>query len=352
MDNDFARYACQIPLEGFGKTAQKKLECAKVLVVGVGGLGCPASLYLASSGVGNIGLADDDTVAVKNLHRQILYNESNIGKPKVDSAQKVLKSLNSKLSVTNHDRITFENVRDIIKKYDVVVDCSDNFDTRYLLNDACVIEKKPLVYGAIFQYEGQVAVWNINNQDGSPSPNYRDIFPTIDDRNIPSCTDGGVLPTIGGIIGCIQASEAIKLITGVGRILKSKLLIFDSATMSSYVVNLPDRTRIRIDKLTDNSPGTIDIDKFKKVYNDKSYEIIDVRTKKEHETFSIGGKNIPLDQIIDNGIKLDLHKITIFYCKAGSRSLKAAKLAKIKNPNCELYSLAGGVDLWLENHQG
>ena len=341
-----------MPLKGFGKTAQQKLAQAKVLVIGVGGLGCPASLYLVSSGVGNIGLADDDNVAVKNLHRQILYGESDISKSKVKSAEKTLKKLNPKVNITRHPRITYENVIQIIKNYDVIVDCSDNFDTRYLLNDACVIEKKPLVYGAIFQYEGQVAVWNVKNHDNTYSPNYRDIFPSVDDSNIPNCAEGGVLPTIGGIIGCIQASEVIKLITGVGDALKSKMLIFDSFNMNSYSVNLPDRSQVNIEKLTDNLPKMMSIDEFKKIKMDQNYKIIDVRTIKEHQVFNLGGQNIPLDRIISEGIALDSSKKTIFYCKAGSRSQKAAKKATINNPTCEVYSLAGGVDLWLDKHQG
>ncbi|MBS1528645.1 MAG: HesA/MoeB/ThiF family protein, partial [Bacteroidetes bacterium] len=217
MDEDITRYSCQIALPGFGKTAQKRLRQAKVLVVGGGGLGCPALQYLAAAGVGTIGIADHDTISLSNLHRQILYTPSEVGLKKAIVACEKLRKQNPSIGVIAHDiKVNSDNVVDLIRPYDIIVDGTDNFETRYLLNDAAVLLGKPLIYGAIYQFEGQVAVWNTKNEDGSISPNYRDLYPEVNASQIPNCADGGVMPTLAGIIGCMQANEAIKYITSPG----------------------------------------------------------------------------------------------------------------------------------------
>src|SRR5665213_3594319 len=214
MHLDFTRYSCQLALPGFTEAIQQRLQTAKVLIAGAGGLGCPSSLYLASAGVGVIGIADYDTVSISNLHRQVLYTNEDIGLKKVIVATTKLQQHNPGISVIAHDiKINSENVMDLIRSYDLVIDCTDNFETKYLLNDACVMQGKPLVYGAIYQFEGQVSVWNVVNEDGTHSPNYRDIFPEVNPMMIPNCADGGVMPTLAGIIGCIQANEVIKYFT-------------------------------------------------------------------------------------------------------------------------------------------
>ncbi|HEY4194448.1 MAG TPA: HesA/MoeB/ThiF family protein, partial [Mucilaginibacter sp.] len=220
MPEDFTRYSCQIALPGFGESAQLLLQQAKVLIVGAGGLGCPAAQYLTAAGIGTLGIADFDTISTSNLHRQVLYTPDDAGLKKVAIACERLQKQNPAVRLVTHDiKITSHNVMDIMRRYDIILDGTDNFETRYLLNDAAVLLEKPLVYGAIYQFEGQVAVWNIKNADGTYSPNYRDMFPEVDATQIPNCAEGGVIPTLAGIIGCMQANEVIKYITKTGDIL-------------------------------------------------------------------------------------------------------------------------------------
>ncbi len=343
-NDDFVRYSCQISLDGFGIDAQKRLKKARVLIVGVGGLGCPASLYLAAAGVGTIGLADGDKIDLKNLHRQILYQKSDLGKPKTTVAKKLLLQQNPETIIVCHSRIVPENVIKIVENYDLVVDCSDNFDTRYLVNDACVLSGKPLVYGAISQYEGQVAVWNIKQGDRF-STNYRDIFSSVDDRFIPNCSEDGVLPTVGGIIGCIQASEVIKYITGISPVLKNKLLLFDALSMTSYTINLPEYTSAKIDKLGPDETGftTISAKDFIRFKNDQKFQIVDVRSREEHKTFNLGGINIPIDEYLSGHSELNSSKATVFYCRTDVRSSQAAQKALHDTPDAKIFVLSGGV---------
>lgn len=344
--NDLTRYACQLPLDGFGKSAQQKLSKAKVLIVGVGGLGCPASLYLTSIGVGEIGLADFDRISLKNLHRQILFNEKDVGRIKAKVAAKRLKLQNPSVNFACHTKkITSKNVMDIINQYDIVVDCTDNFTTRYLLNDACVIQKKPLVYGAIFQFEGQVAVFNIKKGDKF-TPNYRDVFPNADDAFVPNCDEGGVLPAIAGVIGSIQAGEVIKLVTGIGEVLVGKLFIFNLQNMKSYTTYLPAFSKVKIEKLEQDIIPVISTDKFKKEIGKKGYELIDVRTKEEHSLSNIGGRNIPLHDLKQNISLYKFDKPTVVYCRSGARSASAVKLILNFNPKAKVKNLEGGILAW------
>lgn len=215
MEDNFERYQCQIALPGFGISSQQLLENARVLIIGMGGLGCPSAQYLVSSGIGTIGIADDDTVSLSNLHRQILYTPEDTGLSKVEVAARRLQQQNPSVNIVTHNlRVTSENVINLISEYDLIIEGTDNFETKYLLNDACVLAGKPLIYGAIYQHEGQVSIWNVLQNDGTYSPNYRDVFPDIEASRIPNCREGGVIPTLAGIVGCMQANEAIKYITG------------------------------------------------------------------------------------------------------------------------------------------
>ena len=198
------------------------------MIVGAGGLGCPASLYLTASGIGTIGIADYDVISVSNLHRQVLYTNREVGLKKSLTACKKLQEQNPGIRLVPIDeKITAQNVMEMIQPYDIIIDCTDNFDTKYLLNDACVLSGKVMVYGAIYQYEGQVAVFNSLNEDGTRSPNFRDIFPNVNAAQIPNCAEGGVMPALAGIIGCIQANEVIKYFTGQGELLAGKIMMFD-----------------------------------------------------------------------------------------------------------------------------
>ncbi|MBD0294073.1 MAG: HesA/MoeB/ThiF family protein, partial [Flavisolibacter sp.] len=210
------RYQRQVILQEFGEAGQQKLLQAKVLVIGAGGLGCPVLQYLAAAGVGVVGIADDDIVSLTNLHRQVLYSMSDIGKSKVERAAAILRQLNPDIEIIPyHLRLTNKNALDIITAYDIVVDATDNFPTRYLLNDACVLLSKPLIYGAVSKFEGQVAVFNGVGSSGEKSVNYRDLFPVPPQEDeVPNCAEAGVLGVLPGIIGSLQAGEVIKLITG------------------------------------------------------------------------------------------------------------------------------------------
>jgi sulfur-carrier protein adenylyltransferase/sulfurtransferase len=350
MQQEFLRYSCQIALPGFGEATQQQLQNAKVLIVGAGGLGCPAAQYLAASGVGTIGIADFDVISVSNLHRQILYTPEEVGLKKAVIACKKLQQQNPAVKLVVHDvKITPENVLEIINEYDIVLDGTDNFDTRYLLNDACVLKGKPLVYGAIYQYEGQVAVWNIQNADGTRTPNYRDLFSEVNSTQIPNCAEGGVIPTLAGIIGCMQANEVIKYITKTGELLAGKVLIFDAQSMQSRVIKIGSVTKTSITTLQETVEiQTISKEDLQRAIENETFELIDVRTPEERITFDIGGRNIPLSDLQNNTIDLSFDKPIVFYCASGKRSVEAAKIIKKQHPEAKVMSLEGGTKAWLE----
>ncbi|WP_261511740.1 HesA/MoeB/ThiF family protein [Chryseobacterium paludis] len=341
MNNPLERYHCQMALPGFGASSQELLKNAKVLIVGMGGLGCPSAQYLASSGIGTIGLADDDIVSESNLHRQILYTSNDIGTYKVDVAVKKLQQQNPYISIIPYNlRVNSSNVMDLISEFDLVIEGTDNFETKCLLNDACVLTGKPLIYGAIYQYEGQVSIWNVLQEDGTYSPNYRDIFPNAEESQVPNCREGGVIPTLAGIVGCMQANEAIKYFTNPEDSLAGKLWMMNVLNGSTQIIKLR-KTSMQITSL----PQTIETITFELLIQEKDrFEIIDVRTPKEHEQFNIGGINIPLEELQDH-----LHYISsssdsiVLYCKSGKRSAEAVR--KIKNifPEKEVFSLKDGI---------
>jgi adenylyltransferase/sulfurtransferase len=237
-EEQIKRYARHIILPEVGGKGQEKLLNSKVLVIGAGGLGSPAILYLAAAGVGTIGIVDFDVVDLSNLQRQIIHNTERVGAPKVESARKTVEMLNPDVKViTYNTRISKENIMDIIKNYDVVLDGTDNFPTRFLINDACYFAGKPLVSAAMLRFEGQVSVFDFRNKEKSPC--YRCLFPEPPPPGlVPSCQEAGILGSIGGIMGCIQATEAIKLILGIGEPLVGKLLIMDALSMEFRKVKL------------------------------------------------------------------------------------------------------------------
>ncbi len=340
---DLSRYHCQIALPGFGETSQQLLQQARVLVVGAGGLGCPALQYLVAAGIGTTGLADDDVVSVTNLHRQILYGPGDIGKKKVKVAIGRLQQQNPDINLIAHDlRVDSFNALALINSYDIIVDGTDNFETRYLLNDAAVMAGKPLVYGAIYQYEGQLAVWNVKNADGSYSPNYRDLYPQVDATQIPNCAVGGVIPTLAGIIGCLQANEVIKLIKRSKDVLAGKVMVFDAQTLQSRIIKIGLVTKTNIQSLQATS-AIPTITKSELENNPEKYEFIDVRTIQEHDLFNIGGKNIPLDELADHIALFNRNTPIVFYCATGKRSAEAVKLVKGVFPDAEVYSLVSGI---------
>ena len=358
MQLNFERYSCQLALPGFTEAVQIKLLDSRVLIVGMGGLGCPAAQYLASTGIGTLGIADYDVVSISNLHRQILYGPMDEGRSKTTIACERLQKQNPSINIIEHNiEISSTNVFDIINGYDIVVDCTDNFPTRYLLNDACVITKKPLVYGAIYQYEGQAAVWNMPNADGTMSPNYRDLFPSVNASEIPNCSEGGVIPPIAGMIGCLQANEVIKILTGSGNVLAGKLLIIDAATCISRVISIGNVSKVSINglEITDKIE-LLSIAQFENLRGLNKVQVVDVRTNEEREVFNIQGIHLPLDIIRNNDlleIELNDNDPIVLYCESGKRSEEAGILLKNKFPGKVFFSLKGGLKAWkLFYHHG
>lgn len=343
MNSEFVRYSCQIALPGFREEAQIKLQNAKVLVVGAGGLGCPAAQYLAAAGVGTLGIADFDIVSDTNLHRQVLYGPVDFGKKKVTVACDRLQLQNPGIKLIPHDlKVTSKNVLELFKNYDIIVDGTDNFETRYLVNDSAVLTGIPVVYGAIYQFEGQVSLWNLKKDNGDLSPNYRDVFPRVNASQIPNCSEGGVIPTIAGVIGSLQANEVIKYITGIGELLAGKILVFDAQSLQSRIIKIGDTTKTYIHTLQESiEVKTITIEELQ---NEKNIQLIDVRTAEERHQFDIGGELIPLAELDEYIDSLNSQIKTVFYCATGKRSADAVKMMKKKYPNADVYSLEGGIN--------
>lgn len=341
MSNPLERYHCQMALPGFGASSQELLKNAKVLIVGMGGLGCPSAQYLTSSGIGTIGLVDNDTVSESNLHRQILYAPEDIGKSKVDVAAKKLHQQNPTVKIIPFNfRVTSENVMDLISQFDLIIEGTDNFETKCLLNDACVLTGKPLVYGAIYQYEGQVSIWNVIQKDGTYSPNYRDVYPNAEESQVPNCREGGVLPTLAGIVGCMQANEAIKYFTNPEDSLAGKLWMMNVLNGKTQIIKLR-KTSVQITGL----PQTIETITFEQLMQEKDhFEIIDVRTPQEHDEFNIGGINFPVEELQNHSDYISgCDRPILVYCLSGKRSAEAVR--KIKNifPEKEVLSLKEGI---------
>ena len=362
------RYNRHLILDEFGLKNQIKLKNSKVLVVGAGGLGCPALLYLAAAGIGNLGIVDFDQVDESNLQRQILYTSDDVGLDKADRAVFRLHERNPLIQYKAISRkITSQNALNILDGYDVVMDGSDNFPTRYLLNDACVLLNIPLVYGSILKFEGQVAVFNHRKHD-TFSANYRDIFPTPPDPSfVPNCAEAGVLGVLPGIIGALQANEVIKIITGIGEVLSDRLLLLDSQTLEQNIIKIKNHnTRQSIS-------GLIDYDEFcglsdqnnKSLKSNKTpmkevtvqelknmmdsgadFQLIDVREPHEFDICNLGGELIPQGQIPQNADKISKSKQVIIHCRSGARSGNMVQWLEKNHGYENLYNLKGGILAW------
>lgn len=354
MENEWLRYSCQLVLPGFGAERQQRLHASKVLVVGAGGLGCPVAQYLVAAGVGTVGIADYDTVSIGNLHRQFLYTPAEVGQKKAPLAAAKLQQQNPLVHVVPHDlKLTSANVMAVLANYDLVVDGTDNFDTRYLLNDACVLQDKPLVYGAIYQYEGQVAVWNVPNQDGTRSPNYRDVFAEVDALRVPNCAEGGVIPPLAGIIGCMQANEVIKYLTGSDDVLAGKLLVYDAQSAQSRVIKIGHATSVTIPSLQDTETiPTITVEALRRALEESAVALVDVRSPEEREAFHIGGRHVPAGEIENGSLTFESSLPVVLYCASGKRSAEAVKRLRGRYPAIAFLSLEGGLKAWKEAAQG
>lgn len=335
-DIEQIQYARQINLAEIGVLGQQKLKNTSVLLVGIGGLGCPILLYLASAGIGTIGIVDSDLVDVSNIPRQILYGFDDIAKPKVIVAKSKIETYNKELLLnTFFEKITSLNVQSIINQYDIVVDCTDNFDSRYVINDACQELKKKLVYASIYKFEGQITVFDFNNNHS-----LRTLFPhKPEPKAIPSCSELGVLNTHAAIIGLFQANEVLKLILGMGKPLIGKVFNFNTLTMENHIFSYSSyqtesQTVIYIEKN----------DFMELILSNQKIELIDLREKHDFFASNLGGKNIPFSEFdIDKTILPESTQI-YFICKTGNKSsLIAEKVAK-KFHKINIYSVVGGID--------
>jgi sulfur-carrier protein adenylyltransferase/sulfurtransferase len=369
---ELSRYDRHIIIPDFGFEAQKKLKASKVLVIGSGGLGSPALLYLAAAGVGTIGIIDFDVVDDSNLQRQVLFGVDAIGQPKVEAAKKRLELLNPYIDIKVYNQqLTSRNALDIIRDYDVVADGTDNFPTRYLVNDACVLLGKPNVYASIFQFEGQVSVFNYVNKEGELGPNYRDLYPTPPPPGlVPSCAEGGVLGVLPGIIGSLQALEVIKVITGVGETLSGRFFIFDALNFESRTFKIKRNPANPVNGVNPTITELIDYEQFcgvkavekpikeitaKELYDlqvrGEDIQIIDVREPHEYEIANINGELIPLATVTANAERIDRNKKVIVHCKMGGRSAKAIHELEENFGFTNLYNLKGGILGWIDEVQ-
>lgn len=357
------RYARHLILKDFGHEGQEKLKLAKVLVVGTGGLGAPLLQYLTAAGVGTIGVADFDQVDTSNLQRQVLFDVEDVGKKKTAVAIKKLRKQNPHVRFIEHDVIlNSENAMDIIKNYDVVADGTDNFPTRYLVNDACYLLGKPYVYASIYQFEGQVSVFNFEG-----GPNYRDLFPTPPPPGmVPSCAEGGVLGVLPGIIGSLQASEVIKVVAGIGKTLSGRLFLFDALEFTTRTLNVRKDPKNSLSGENPTITELIDYEEFcgiRKAENvpsisveqlhqlraeNSDFVLIDVREPKEYELANLDGILIPLGEIEKHLDQIPKDKPVVVHCRSGKRSADAIALLQEKHHYTNLKNLTGGILAWKE----
>ncbi|HIK40775.1 molybdopterin-synthase adenylyltransferase MoeB [Thermoleptolyngbya sp. M55_K2018_002] len=367
--DDYERYSRHLILPEVGVEGQKRLKAASVLCIGTGGLGSPLLLYLAAAGIGRIGIVDFDVVDHSNLQRQVIHGTSWVGKPKIQSAKNRILEINPYCQVDLYEtRLSSENALSIMEPYDIVVDGTDNFPTRYLVNDACVLSGKPNVYGSIFRFEGQATVFNY--QDG---PNYRDLYPEPPPPGlVPSCAEGGVLGILPGVIGVIQATETVKIILGQGQTLNGRLLLFNALNMTFRELKLrPNPERPVIEKLIDyeefcgipqakameaqqqSEMQEMTVTELKQLLDSGAdgYVVIDVRNPNEYEIARIPGTTlIPLPEIENgDGVAkvqelLNGHKL-IAHCKMGGRSAKALAILK-ERAGIDGINVKGGITAW------
>lgn len=360
---ELTRYSRQLTLPEFNIDGQRKLKQSSVLIVGAGGLGCPMLLYLTAAGVGHIGIVDFDVVDASNLHRQVLFTIDDVGKPKAQVAAQKLSKLNPHVNFTVHnEKLTSENALKTMTGYNLVADGTDNFPTRYLVNDACVLLNIPNVHGSIFRFEGQISVFNYPNNDGTFGPQYRDIFPTPPPPGlVPNCAEGGVLGVLPGIIGTLQASEIIKVLTGIGDPLTGKLFIMDVLTFETRtfkitknpnlippkeLLDYEDFCGLKDEKL--KSVEQISVAALKELMeSSQDFQLIDVREPYEFDISNIGGTLIPLNEIEKRSHEISSSKKVIVHCRSGARSAKAiGMLEQLGFRN--LVNLEGGILAWAD----
>jgi molybdopterin/thiamine biosynthesis adenylyltransferase/rhodanese-related sulfurtransferase len=344
-DKEINRYQRQMIMPEIGYEGQKLLKKAKILMIGAGGLGCPILQYLSAVGIGEIGIVEDDVVDESNLHRQILYSPCDIGKLKAVIAKERLSFQNPEIVIEIYPvRLELDNAAQLIKDYDLVIDGSDNFETRYLVNDICVELNKPFVFGSIFKFEGQVSVFNYEN-----GPTYRCLYPEkMENNSVLNCTEIGVLGVLPGIIGLLMANEAIKIICKIGENLSGKLLVYDALEnkMDFYNIEKSNQSKVLKEEMdkTDIS-SEIELELLEEWTNTGTkFLLVDVRQEWEFEEFNRGGINIPLNDLPQNIDKLSNEEKIVFCCTYGNKSLLAINIIKEKYPEKEYYSIKDGID--------
>ena len=365
--DEVLRYSRHLIMPEVGMEGQLKLKAAKVLCIGAGGLGSPLALYLAAAGVGTIGIVDFDVVDFTNLQRQIIHTTADVGRKKLDSAEDKLKALNPNVNVVRYDtRLSSANALEIFREFDIVIDGTDNFPTRYLVNDACVLTGKPNVYGSIFRFEGQVSVFGM--EDG---PCYRCLYPEPPPPGlVPSCAEGGVLGILPGLVGVMQATEAIKLILGAGDPLVGRLLLVDSLAMKFRELKLrknPDcpvcgthRTINQLidynefcgirgeEKPVDNQVPTISVEELKRRKDaGEDVFVLDVREPHEYQICNIQGYLIPLNDLPKRVHELDSSREIVAHCRSGVRSAKAVEFLR-QSGFTKIRNLTGGILAWAD----
>jgi adenylyltransferase/sulfurtransferase len=365
---ELARYSRHIILPEVGLEGQQKLKAAKVLCIGAGGLGSPLAFYLAAAGIGTLGLVDFDVVDASNLQRQILHSTNDVGRPKRDSAEEKLKALNPFLTVVKYNtKLSSQNALEIFREFDVVADGTDNFPTRYLVNDACVLTGKPNAYGSIFRFEGQASVFGAEN-----GPCYRCLYPEPPPPGmVPSCAEGGVLGILPGLVGVIQATEVIKLILGKGEPLIGRLLLVDALGMRFREMRLRKNPECPVCGDNPTLKELIDYQQFcgikeerpmsiqngieqispeqlkQELDSGKDVFVLDVREPYEYQIANMGGHLIPLNDVPNRIGELDKEKDIVVHCKMGGRSQQAAEFLK-NNGFTKIRNLAGGITGWAD----
>jgi sulfur-carrier protein adenylyltransferase/sulfurtransferase len=359
------RYSRQLVLPEIGPKGQRKLKDSSALVVGAGGLGIPASVYLAAAGVGRIGIVDDDVVERSNLHRQVIYSESDVGVPKVKAASRHLSKVNPNVSIVTHQvKLSSENAMAILRKYDVVVDCTDNFPARYLINDACVLLRKPDVYASIFRFDGQASVFN-----AQIGPCYRCLFPEPPPaESVQDCAVAGVLGVLPGIMGGIQAAQAIDILVGKGDSLVGRLLLFNALDMSFSELQVRKNVDCPVCGANPSVTKLIDYEEFcgswrpsksmkvvtplqlkRKLDSKPGVVLLDVRDRHEYDLCHIkGAKLIPLPELRERLGELDKRAETVVYCHVGTRSGRAVDLLSAEGFS-SVRNLAGGIRAWADD---
>ena len=348
---ELSRYQRQIILPGFGTEGQERLKESRVLVIGAGGLGSPVLMYLAAAGVGTIGIVDYDRVDISNLHRQVLYSTEDVGRIKTEAASEKLKRINPDCKIITHNvRLTRFNIMDIIIAYDVVIDGSDNFPTRYLVSDATEIMNIPLVFGAVYQYYGQASVFNYKN-----GPSYRCLFPDQPKPGeVPSCSTAGVLGVMPGIIGSIQAGEAIKIITGAGDVLSGRLLQIDIQNYRTDIISFscdenykPVTALGEYDLECELQVNSITPAKLaENIKEGVELAIYDIRPSVQFSLFNIGGINIKAEELLNSPEKLPGNKKIIVICEFGDQSLAIVDYLQNNEKITNVFNLEGGMKNW------